>query len=156
MLNGQGGDWDITTNQNQLTFISKEDISSIDTKSRGEMSPKPDRGAKPLTSSNFYILFALADREQHGLGIAAEIAQRTDGDVELGPGTLYTAIQKMEDAGLIKESTGSRRDGKDDARRRYYRITAAGRHALQAETRRLARIVDAAFQKRILKDRTTT
>jgi len=117
------------------------------------MSPKPDRGTKPLTSSTFYILFALANGEQHGLGIAAEIAERTDGDVELGPGTLYTAIQKMERAGLIEESTGRRRGDRDDSRRRYYRITSTGRHALEAETRRLARIVDAAFEKRILKDR---
>ncbi len=119
------------------------------------MSPKPDRGTKPLTSSNFYILFALAGGEQHGLGMAAEIAERTDGDVELGPGTLYTAIQKMESAGLIKESTSRRRDDKDDSRRRYYRITSAGRHALEGEVRRLARIVDAAFEKRILKGRRT-
>jgi DNA-binding PadR family transcriptional regulator len=115
------------------------------------MSPKPDRGTKPLTSSNFYILLALADGEQHGLGIAAEIAARTDGDVELGPGTLYTAIQKMESAGLIKESTSRSRGDNDDSRRRYYRITATGRHALQAEAKRLARILDAAFEKRILK-----
>jgi len=119
------------------------------------VSPKPDRGTKPLTSSSFYILFALADGEQHGLGIAAEIAERTGGDVELGPGTLYTAIQKMEGAGLIKESTGRRRAEKEDSRRRYYRITTAGRQALEAEARRLARIVDATFEKLTLRARET-
>ena len=114
------------------------------------MSPKADRGTKPLTSANFYILFALADGEQHGLGIAAEVLERTGGDVELGPGTLYTAIQKSLNAGLIKESTDRPRKAKDDSRRRYYCITPAGRHALRAEAKRLARIVDAAFDKRIL------
>ena len=117
------------------------------------MSPKPDRGTKPLTSANFYILFALADGEQHGLGVAAEIAERTGGDVELGPGTLYTAIQKLLNAGMIEESTNLPRKAKEDSRRRYYRITPAGRHALGAEAKRLARIVDAAFEKRILTGR---
>ena len=117
------------------------------------MTPRADRGVKPLTSSNFYILFALADGEQHGLGIAAEIAERTDGDVELGPGTLYTAIQKMENAGLIKESTRSRRAGKEDSRRRYYRITPAGRRALETEAKRLGRIVEATFEKLTLTGR---
>jgi len=114
------------------------------------VSPKPDRGTKPLTSSSFYILFALADGEQHGLGIAAEIAERTGGDVELGPGTLYTAIQKMENAGLIKETTGTNSGGKEDSRRRYYGITPAGRRALEAEAKRLARIVDAAYEKLLI------
>lgn len=120
------------------------------------MSPKADRGTKPLTSANFYILFALAEGEQHGLGVAAEIAERTGGDVELGPGTLYTAIQKLLNAGMIEESTSLPRKAKEDSRRRYYRITPAGRHALKAEAKRLARIVDAAFEKRILTGRRHT
>ena len=115
------------------------------------MSPKPARGTKPLTSSVFYVLLALADGERHGLGVAADIAERTDGDVELGPGTLYTAIQKMLDAGFIEESTGTGRAKGADPRRRYYRITRSGRNALEAEAVRLARIVDAAREKRVLK-----
>lgn len=54
-------------------------------------------GGKPLTSSVFYILLALADSDRHGLGIAADVEQRTDGDVQLGPGTLYNATK--EDVG---------------------------------------------------------
>jgi len=114
------------------------------------MSPKPDRGTKPLTSSVFYVLLALADEERHGLGIAADVAERTGGDVEMGPGTLYTTIKKMADAGLVAESTARRRAENDDPRRRYYRITRPGRRALEAEARRLTLIVDAVHAKRVL------
>ena len=114
------------------------------------MSPKPSRGTKPLTSSVFYILLALADNERHGLGIAADIAERTDGDVELGPGTLYSSMQKMLDACLIEESNAPG-SGKHDPRRRYYRITRLGREALRAEAERLERLVDTARDKHVLK-----
>jgi len=59
------------------------------------MADKATGGGKPLTSSVFYILLALADSARHGLGIAAEVEQRTHGEVQLGPGTLYNAIKKM-------------------------------------------------------------
>jgi DNA-binding PadR family transcriptional regulator len=116
------------------------------------VSPKGASGAKPLTSSFFYILLALADQERHGLGIAAEVARRTDDEVDLGPGTLYNAIKKMLDAGLIEDSTTPRDPAVDDPRRRYYGITRTGRRALEAEARRLARIVDAAREKNVLHD----
>lgn len=113
------------------------------------MSPRADRGAKPITSSVFYILLALADEERHGLGIAADIAMRTEGAVDLGPGTLYNAIRKMTGQGLIEDSTG-RGDEGDDPRRRYYRITRAGRQVLREEARRLEVVVRAARAKKVL------
>lgn len=118
------------------------------------MSPKGASGAKPITSSAFYILLALADEERHGLGIAAEVAHRTDDAVDLGPGTLYHAIKKMLDAGLIQDSILERSPPDDDPRRRYYSITRAGRRALETEARRLARILDAVVEKNVLKDLT--
>ena len=114
------------------------------------MSPRPDRGTKPLTSSVFYVLLALADEDRHGLGVAADIAERTGGDVEMGPGTLYTTIKKMAETGLVRESTGRQRAEHADPRRRYYRITRSGRTALEAEARRLELIVDAVYEKRVL------
>jgi DNA-binding PadR family transcriptional regulator len=114
--------------------------------------PRPDRGTKPLTSSVFYVLLALADSERHGLGISADIADRTHGDVDMGPGTLYTTLGKMLDDGLIAEATGRRARGEDDTRRRYYRITRPGKSALKAEAQRLEVIVDAVRAKRVLED----
>ncbi len=117
------------------------------------MSPKGASGAKPLTSSVFHILLALADDDRHGLGIAEEVEQRTDGAVELGPGTLYNAIHKMLDARLIEEPKRRPDLNNDDPRRRYYRITASGRKTLEHEATRLDRVLAAAREKHVLPDR---
>lgn len=106
-----------------------------------------ERGAKPITSSTFLVLIALADRDRHGLGIADEIEERTGGRVRLGPGTLYNAIRKMAEAGLIREAPLPPDPEDDDPRRRYYSITAAGRRALGDELERLAAIVSMARDK---------
>ncbi len=116
------------------------------------MSPKGASGAKPITSSAFYILLALADQDRHGLGIAAEVASRTDDEVDLGPGTLYNAIKKMLQGGLIQDAKGPPDPTDDDPRRRYYHITRIGRRALRDEAKRLARLLDAARDKNVLED----
>ena len=63
-----------------------------------------------------------------------DIAERSEGKVKLSPGTLYGSIKQMLEEGLIEE--GTRRTAADDDRRRYYRITRAGREAAQHEMRR--------------------
>lgn len=107
-------------------------------------------GTKPLTSSVFYILLALADQNRHGLGIAEEVEDRTGGDVEMSPGTLYNALRKMLADGLIEESAERPAPEDDDPRRRYYRITKKGREAVTAEAARLDRVVVAAREKDLL------
>jgi DNA-binding PadR family transcriptional regulator len=108
------------------------------------------RGIKPLTSSSFYVLLALADGPRHGLGIASEIEERTQGEVRLGPGTLYNAIKKMVERKLIVEERSRPAPEADDPRRRYYRITRAGEAALEAEASKLARLLRAAREKAVL------
>ena len=107
-------------------------------------------GTKPLTSSVFYILMALADENRHGLGIVHEVERRTAGEVQLGPGTLYNAIKKMLAAGLIAEPDRRPPPELDDPRRRYYRITASGRSTVEREAARLERIIEAAREKKLL------
>jgi DNA-binding PadR family transcriptional regulator len=103
-----------------------------------------------LTPAVFHILLALADDERHGYGIMQEIAARTEGEVTLGPGTLYGTIKRLLADGLIEES-GERRDPKiDDERRRYYRLTTQGRRAASAEARRLAQLVRVSRRKHLL------
>lgn len=117
------------------------------------MSPKGASGAKPLTSSVFHILLALADADRHGLGIAAEVERRTDGAVELGPGTLYNAIRKMLESGLIQETARRPAPPHDDPRRRYYSMTRLGRRLLEQEAERLDRVLAAAREKQVLPQR---
>src|SRR5688572_9769559 len=90
----------------------------------------------PLPVSEFQILLALADEERHGYAIKREVASRTNGDVQLGPGTLYGSIKRMVTAGFIEESDERPDPEIDDERRRYYRITSLGRQAAIAEARR--------------------
>ena len=96
----------------------------------------------PLPHVHFEILVCLAEHEQHGYSIKREIAVRTGGRIQLGPGSLYGAITKLTDAGLIEESDTRPESHLDDERRRYYRITRHGRKVAMAESARLARLLD--------------
>jgi DNA-binding PadR family transcriptional regulator len=114
-------------------------------------TPVPDAEALlPLPASEFQILLALADGERHGYAIMQEIQRRSAGALRLGPGTLYGSIKRMLVAGLIEESDQRPAAGRDDERRRYYRITAFGKRVATAEARRMERLVTAARAKRLL------
>ena len=77
----------------------------------------------PLTNLAFHILLALADEPRHGYAIIQDIEERTDGAMRLRSGTLYTAFQRLEQAGLIAEAGRRPAPDRDDQRRRYYEIT---------------------------------
>ncbi len=98
----------------------------------------------PLARTAMHVLLAIGPEERHGYGIMAEIARMTDGTVQLGPGGVYTTIRKLLDDGLIEESDERPDPALDDARRRYYRLTALGRAVAAAEVRRLDTLVRAA------------
>src|SRR5262245_34506882 len=109
------------------------------------------RPAPPLelTPIGFEVLLSLANGPLHGYGIKLDIEQRTNGDLSLGSGTLYQAIQRLEREGLIGEA--SAQDKKEDARRgRTYRLEPRGRASLEQHLRRLSRTVDYARTRRIL------
>jgi DNA-binding PadR family transcriptional regulator len=104
----------------------------------------------PLTTAVLHVLLALADEERHGYGIMLEIEQRTGGAFRPGSGTLYGTISRLLASRWIEESSGRPEPGLDDVRRRYYRLTPAGRRALRAEVRRLQQLVDVAKIKKLL------
>jgi DNA-binding PadR family transcriptional regulator len=107
----------------------------------------------PLSPPEFQILLALADGEKHGYAIMREVQARSEGLTRLGPGTLYGAIKRMLGGGLIEEAEERPDPQLDDQRRRYYRLTAAGRRLAVAEAERLTKLVRAAHQKRLLTGR---
>jgi DNA-binding PadR family transcriptional regulator len=83
----------------------------------------------------------------------------TDGQIRMGPGTLYGSIQRMLNSGLIEEvervRSGGRtasQGGADEERRRYYRLSPFGRRVLELELARLARVVVLAKAKRLIPD----
>jgi len=99
-----------------------------------------------MTAAVLHILLSLAGDDRHGLGIAADVKAFTNGRLSLGPGTLYGTIKRLLEAGLI-EDLGSPSGDEDDPRRRYYRITARGRRALEAETEGLASVLGVARRR---------
>jgi DNA-binding PadR family transcriptional regulator len=104
----------------------------------------------PLTPAVFHILLALADDERHGYGIMQEILANTNGQLKMGPGTLYGSIKRMLASQFIEESDERPDPALDDERRRYYRLTDHGRRVLNAEAQRLSQLVKVAEMKRVL------
>jgi len=91
-----------------------------------------------LTSAQFHILLALAQGQCHGYGIKLEVERRTEGGVELGPGTLYRSIKQLLALGFILEvESGSDARGDPGKQRRSYDLTPLGKARTAEEARRL-------------------
>lgn len=98
----------------------------------------------PLPASVMHIVVALADGEKHGYAIMRDVAALSGGVVRMGSGTLYGAIRRMLQQGLIEETEERPDPSLDDQRRRYYRLTDVGRQVGVAEEKRLVSLLDAA------------
>jgi DNA-binding PadR family transcriptional regulator len=109
-----------------------------------------------LRSIEFHVLLALAGEELHGYAILQQVADLTDGELELEPGTLYRALHRMlkdgwiADAGRRPAHGGAADRGNVDERRKYYRLTPLGRRIASAEAERLWRLVAVARSSRLL------
>jgi DNA-binding PadR family transcriptional regulator len=101
---------------------------------------------EPLTPPVFHILLALADEDKHGYAIMQDVARQTENTLQLGPGTLYGCLKRMQAADLVADA-GERDDA--DERRRYYRLTDSGRSALRDESERLRRAVSVARSRKV-------
>lgn len=110
------------------------------------MSTDRDRGLDrhlPLRGVEFHILLSLAAGERHGYGIIRDIEARGESSVP-DVGTMYRALARMVDAGLIEASVRRPAPDSDDERRNYYRITSDGLRVARVEARRLGALVQAA------------
>lgn len=103
-----------------------------------------------MPAAAFHIMVALADEDLHGYEIMRRVEEQTGGRTRLGPGTLYSSIQALLEAGFIAEAAGVEGRGNDE-RRRYYRLTAAGRKTTREEAERLADLLRVARAKKILR-----
>jgi DNA-binding PadR family transcriptional regulator len=130
------------------------------------VKPSPEaQDLLPLTPVVLHILLALADGRhdesddspgRHGYAVAQEVEEMTEGQIRMGPGTLYGSIQRMLTSALIEEVMRARGGARqspatDDERRRYYRLTPLGRRVLELELARLARVVSVARAKHLLR-----
>lgn len=107
---------------------------------RDRQGPAPQDSS--LTPAQFHILLAVADQERHGYGIMQEVERRTEGTMELGPGTLYRSIKHLVARGFIVEvPVESGGAGDSRRRRRAYCLTPEGRARMAEEARRLKALV---------------
>jgi DNA-binding PadR family transcriptional regulator len=97
-----------------------------------------------LQEPTFLILAALAGEPMHGYGVIQEVTALSDGRVTLRPGTLYGALDRLVEQGLVDQDRDEIVDGR---LRRYYRLTDNGAAVLATEAKRLSSNADAAVQR---------
>ena len=114
------------------------------------MAPRRNQTVKPRW---FHILLALSDQDRHGSDIVREVESQTSGELKLWPAMLYGSLEQMADGGLVAELDDVERPEGTSGRRRYFRMTAAGRRMLADEAARLSRLADLAASKNILTEK---
>jgi DNA-binding PadR family transcriptional regulator len=97
-----------------------------------------------MQEPTFLILAALASRPLHGYGIVQAVLDLSDGDVKLRPGTLYGALDRLAEQGLIDVD---REEAVEGRLRRYYRLSDSGASALAVEVDRLRKRAAAAEEQ---------
>jgi DNA-binding PadR family transcriptional regulator len=95
----------------------------------------------PLSEPVYLALLSLVDGPLHGYGMILKVEEWTGGRIRLGTGTLYTALQRLEEAGVVAEAAGTGRQWSGRTRR-LYRLTPAGRALVRAETGRLRELAE--------------
>jgi DNA-binding PadR family transcriptional regulator len=94
-----------------------------------------------MREPTFLVLTALAAGPLHGYGVIQEVSTLSRGETVLGAGTLYGALDRLAEHGLVAVD---REEAVDGRLRRYYRLTDDGATALAAEIARLRRNTSAA------------
>src|SRR5688500_13576362 len=98
----------------------------------------------PLKHSTYQVLLALGDGEtMHHYPIMQAVSAMTEGRETILPGTLYAALARMVDEGLVTEST-PKRDARRGPARRYYQRTRFGPAVARPESERLRALLDVA------------
>lgn len=104
-----------------------------------------------MTPTFFHILLSMVDGERHGYALMQEIAERTEGGIRLGPGSLYWSLNRLQEEGLIEETEARPDPDHGDERRRYYRLTEAGEELLAREAESWAKVVALAISKGVIR-----
>jgi len=105
------------------------------------MTPPIGQTDTPLRPVEFYVLLGLVEGDLHGYGIIQRTEQQSDGRIRLDPGTLYRAIRRLREGGLVAHAPRREAEDLDDGRqRRYYKLTPSGREVAEREARRIANL----------------
>ncbi len=94
----------------------------------------PTHSRQPLLQGtlDLLILRTLATGRAHGQGVARAIQASSHGEILVDHGSLYPALQRLEDRGWIRAAWGS---SENNRRARFYELTASGRKQLATEAR---------------------
>jgi DNA-binding PadR family transcriptional regulator len=111
----------------------------------------PKRKLDPLPAAAFQIMLSLAGGDLHGYAIMRQVEEQTGGRLRLGPSTLYGSIQTLLEGKLIEEVYRSEDPGDRQERRRYYKLTAAGRKRARSEAEKMADVLRVARARKILR-----
>jgi DNA-binding PadR family transcriptional regulator len=113
--------------------------------------PKDPASLIPLKQSVYRVLLALPDGDlMHGYAIMQALAEMTGGREKILPGTLYAALAKMADEGLVEVEDAPEDDPSGGPKRRYYRRTKFGRAVARAESERLRALLDIAVARNVI------
>jgi DNA-binding PadR family transcriptional regulator len=105
----------------------------------------------PLKQSIYRVLLAMPDGESlHGYAIMQAVSEMTQGRDAILPGTLYAALARMVDEGLVESEEAPDGDASGGPARRYYRRTSFGRAVARAESERLRALLDIAVAQKII------
>ena len=105
----------------------------------------------PLPHLPFHILLAIAGQDAiHGWAVIKRIEQITSGKTCPSTGSLYLAMGRLQERGLLEDASAP--SDEKDQRRRFYRLSALGQRVLSAESQRLSGLVDVAHASGVLGD----
>lgn len=104
--------------------------------------PNSSRNREPLTPAVFHVLASLAEGPLHGYGIMKRVEE--DSGMEMGPGTVYGSLQRLEEVGWVIAAEVEKQDTR---RGKHFVLTEAGRQALEAEALRLTRLARMAVER---------
>lgn len=83
----------------------------------------------PMSETAYYILLSLTE-ERHGYAVMQYVSKLTNERINLGPGTLYGTLSKLEKTDLVMIT-------KQENKRKYYKVTEQGEEVLEAEIQRI-------------------
>jgi DNA-binding PadR family transcriptional regulator len=113
-------------------------------------APRNPADLLPLKPATYRVLLALGPDERHGYAIMQAASEMSDGREAILPGTLYAALARMVDEGLVEVREADDDEASGGPKRRYYRRTRLGREVARAESERLRALLDIAVAQKIL------
>ena len=106
-----------------------------------------DTNRSAMSEATYYILLSLSAGPKHGYAVLKEIQELSNGRISLSVSTLYTALSRLQEQGMIERQKPSQEPVAPGLPRKVYRITRRGLSALEAEANRIKNLLAAYHQK---------